>query len=559
MKYIPLYLGIAAAMVASCTPTSIQEEAEFLASFERPAESKEDNILLRWTADERVSLFNKVTYNLPYVFTDKAEGKAVGYRKVDANEAVSGTPISYVVSVYPYQENTQIDESGVISVILPAEQSYAENTFALGSNMMVSVSSGKVLQYKNVGGYLVLNLYGEGVTVSSITLKGNNGEKLAGKASITMPLDGVPSAVMADDASSEITLVCATPVQLGATPETAVPFWFVVPPMTFSKGFTITLETPDGSPYKKSTFDSVPIDRNSLSKVSPTDVEPDYDRIYVPFKDSQFKNYCVSNFDSDLDGEISMVEAENVTKINAGNSTISSLSGIEYFPNLKELDCTFSRLTSLDVSKNTALESLYCNRNQLTSLDLSGQTALKILCCDSNQLTSLNVSGCTVLEYLFCEDNQLTGLDVSGCTALKELECFHNMLTSLNVNGCTALDYLDCNNNYLTNLDVSENKVLTCLHCASNRLISLDLSASPALELLDCSYNQLTDLNVSGCTALGVLYCEDNQLTSLDVSDCSEMGRLWCYNNPHLSEIWLKQGQKIKELKNDKISKVRYK
>lgn len=193
--------------------------------------------------------------------------------RVDAAEFVTGNPIPHVVSVYPYQEATEITEEEVLTLTLSAEQHYAENTFGLGANTMVSVSSDNVLLYKNVGGYLVIKLYGEGVSVSSITLKGNNSEKLAGKATVTMPVDGDPSVEMASEATTEITLICETPVQLGANAEESTEFWFVVPPVTLDKGFTVSITKTSGSVFEKSTSKSVTIERNHLSKMSPIEVE----------------------------------------------------------------------------------------------------------------------------------------------------------------------------------------------------------------------------------------------------------------------------------------------
>ena len=47
------------------------------------------------------------------------------------------------------------------------------------------------------------------------------------------------------------------------------------------------------------------------------------------------------------------------------------------------LSCSNNKLTNLDVSKNTALETLYCDENNLASLDVSKNTALEDLECDS--------------------------------------------------------------------------------------------------------------------------------------------------------------------------------
>ena len=283
MKRFALYFGIAAALVASCSiqeenfETPQQEDVIFYAYFEQPSEGTRvyanEELLLRWTADDRVSIFNKLTYNQQYKFTGETGDNAGGFRKIDTDEFVTGNTISHVVSVYPYQEGTKITESEVLSLTLPAEQHYAENTFGLGANTMVSVSEDNVLQYKNVGGYLRISLYGEGVSVSSITLKGNNGEKLAGKVSVTMPLGGMPTVEMSEEASEMITLTCDTPVTLRATAEESTDFWFVFPPVTFSKGFTITVTLANGGVFEKSTTKSIIIERSKLSKMSPIEVE----------------------------------------------------------------------------------------------------------------------------------------------------------------------------------------------------------------------------------------------------------------------------------------------
>ena len=421
MKRFVLYFGISAALLASCSTkemdfqTPVQDDVVFYASFEQPTEVgtkvfANEDLLLRWTADDRVSIFNKVTYNLEYKFTGETGDNGGSFRKV-GDEFATGNAISHIVSVYPYEKSTKISKNETLSLELPAEQLYAENTFGLGANTMVSVTSDNLLQYKNVGGYLVLKLYGEGVSVSSITLKGNNGEKLAGKATVTMPQDRTPSAVMAEDATTTITLTCETPVQLGATLEESTQFWFVVPPVTFSKGFTITVSG-NGGVFEKTTGKTVTIKRNNLSRMSPIEVVSDHDSLFVQFEDENFKAYCVENFDSDGDGKVSYAEAKVVTHIDVCNKGISSLKGIESFTNLTYLDCfsnpfsgSANQLTSLDVSQNTALTVLKCYSNRLTSLDVRGCTALKQLWCSSNQLTSLDVSHNTALELLYCNSN----------------------------------------------------------------------------------------------------------------------------------------------------------
>ena len=284
MKRIALYFGMVAALAASCSvqeedfKTPQQGDVIYYASFEQPAEEgtrvyANEDLLLRWTADDRVSIFGMNTYNQQYKFMGETGDYEGGFSKVDNPEFVTGDEIPHVVSVYPFQRQTRITEDEIITLNLPSEQFYAQNSFGPGANTMVSVSSGNLLKYRNVGGYLVFSLYGAGVSVSSITLKGNNGEKIAGKATVSMPVNGVPTASMANDAATEITLTCETPVRLGASAETPTRFWFVVPPVTFSKGFTITVCNSAGDTFEKSTSKSVTIERNNLAKMSPIKVD----------------------------------------------------------------------------------------------------------------------------------------------------------------------------------------------------------------------------------------------------------------------------------------------
>ena len=163
------------------------------------------------------------------------------------------------------------------------------------------------------------------------------------------------------------------------------------------------------------------------------------------FPDEAFREY-LKKFDENNDDTLEPAERYKVTKINVPNRNISNLYGIQFFPNLKELKCYGNNLTSLDVSKNTVLDTLYCYNNQLTELDVSQNTALQWLSCYNNQLTELDVSKNTLLEYLWCSQNNLTSLDVTQNTALKELSCYDNQLTSLDLSR-TAVTTLNASGN----------------------------------------------------------------------------------------------------------------
>ena len=242
--------------------------------------------------------------------------------------------------------------------------------------------------------------------------------------------------------------------------------------------------------------------------------------------------------DTNGDSLISYTEAAATISLDVSPGKIGDMTGIEAFVNLDTLYCDGIGLTSLDVSKNTALTFLDCKYNRLTSLDVSNHTALLELNCIFNEnLTSLNVSNNTALTSLYCRSNQLTSLDVSNDTALTFLDCKYNRLTSLDVSTNTALTDLDCIANQLTSLNVSDNKALANLECQRNQLTSLDVSNDTALTHLDCSNNQLTSLDVSTNAALTNLDCRYNLLTSLDVSNNTSLEYLYLQSNISLSQV----------------------
>ena len=169
--------------------------------------------------------------------------------------------------------------------------------------------------------------------------------------------------------------------------------------------------------------------------------------------------------------------------------------------NITYFACSYNYLTSLDVSKNTALKELYCCGNQLVTLDVSKNTDLIQLICYDNRLISLDVSNNPKLHRLLCNINSLTTLDLSRSVALRTLDCSGNQLTNLNVSKNIELSILICRNNQLTDINISNNKLL---------------------EILNCEINLLTGLYTGNNTALRFIYCRINQLSSEALNDLFE-------------------------------------
>ena len=230
------------------------------------------------------------------------------------------------------------------------------------------------------------------------------------------------------------------------------------------------------------------------------------------FPDDNFRTYISTLTGVSVGGMISNATLASVTWFSVSYKEISSLQGIEYFTELKQLYCSNNKITSLDLSKNTKLTNLECDYNQLTSLDLSKNTALHELHCVRNQLTSLDVSKNAELKNLYCNYNQLTSIDVSKNTELIWLIIGHNQLTSIDVSKNTKLTILNIGQNQLTSLDVSKNTNLTDLICGANPISSIDVTKNTKLGLLDCGASQLSSLDVTKNMQL-------NRLTNLNLDN----------------------------------------
>ena len=229
---------------------------------------------LRWHAGDEISFF-PVTYNMQYQFQGETGDNNGAFKKL-TTDLITGNELNNNYAVYPYKESTAMSDEGVILFELPAEQGYAEDSFGLGANTMVAITSGKddnILRFKNACGYLKLNLYGEDVCVKSIMFKGNNDEKIAGAATITAIYGNDPVVAMNEEATTTITLDCGDGVALGTTEETATAFWFVIPATTFEEGFTVTVTDTEGGVFEKSTSSNLTIERNHIQPMKALEVE----------------------------------------------------------------------------------------------------------------------------------------------------------------------------------------------------------------------------------------------------------------------------------------------
>lgn len=486
----------------------------------------------------------------------------------------------YVYAIFP---ETPYDEvsGGVLKVPLVPSESYGQTIFE-GKDLlsvqliphylssyfpMVARTKDDKLSFYNVCGGLKFTVAHNNII--SVIVKNNDGTPLMGVMEVSFGEDGKPvfQGISVPKELTDVSLPLDEYWLMDAGSNydyflaPGEDYYVPLPPRTYSQGFTITYRTPSTC----ATYDipgRVDIKRSVFSRLSQRDKDLEFKPIEgnIAFTNDAFKQFCISNFDKNADGELSYAEALEVKEIEIRDAATygtlpdeimyfenlvaltfrgtteapGSLQSFQnyWFPELQLLDLTCNNIhNTMNMECNKKLRILYLQGNRLPSLTLDNPD-LQSLYLNVNELSSLDVSKCPELRILYCGKNLLTSLDVSGLAHLTELMCPSNPeLSSLTVGDKPEMTYLSCVSCKLGNLTIGDAPELEKLYCYGNVLTSLNITNSPKMTLLSCYTNLLESLDFSGCKGLTNLFCSYNPLGSIDVSQLSDLEVLYCCGN----------------------------
>ena len=282
-----LLFALVATMFAACVTDETQDIAvnietpeTLTVSFEEESRIQLQNGKTVWTKGDLVSVFYRSNANQKWQFQGETGERTGNLKRVADADATQ--ELSDIVVVYPYNENYYINpRTCKVQASLPATQTYLADSYGLDGNIMISSSEYNQFALKSVCGWLKVQLTGNGETVKSVTLKGNNGEQVAGEiyinsADATCVLaaeNGLSSddsiaggnLVFDDTILTEVVLNCGEGITLGSE---ATAFYIALPPQTFEKGLTIDIEATNGSKMTKSTSNAIVIERNTIQPMS---------------------------------------------------------------------------------------------------------------------------------------------------------------------------------------------------------------------------------------------------------------------------------------------------
>ena len=515
----------------------------------------EDGAYLRWHEGDLISAFVGNTLNIQYRFLGATGANSGEFEPIESDNLGTGSTLDRIYAVYPYNVSSTISNNGIVNFALPAEQGYAENSFGRGANTMIAVTESdddRYLGFKNTCGYLKIKLHGGGV-VTSIKLKGNNGEKIAGNATIAATYGGVPDIDMLDDATDSIILDCGDGVELSTDAENPTEFWIVVPPIEFSKGITIVAYS-DKTDYEftKSTDSPITIERNVVQPMkslraeflghtgndhNPSQIPNDEiwytstdGNIVEPYITDVFGANIVSNayddgkgvikFDGDVTtiGKQAFLDCTRLESIIIPNK-VTTIGGSAFS------GCTNLISVIIGNSVTTIGEWAFIRCKSLTSITIpdSVTTIGDGAFYECYSLTNITIGDCvtTIGDYAFCDCDSLTNITIGdsvttiGDYAFSDCEnitnVFADLVTWCNINFyniasnplyCEANLYL--NNKIITDLifpsGITEIKRYAFLNCYSLISVTIPDSITRIGEYAFCNCKNLTNVYCKATT-----------------------------------------------------------
>lgn len=228
-----------------------------------------------WSAGDKVSVFSSST-NECYLFQGNDGSQCGTLIKDPSDKSSPAVSLSKNYALYPYSDGNQYISEGVFQSTIPSVQSYGESSFGVGANPMLAVTSNSSddrFYFKSYCAVLDVRMYSPtDAMISEITFSGNSDEIITGSIVLNAPSTDkeLPSFAFAPSAEGkQITLSCgAEGVEIGNTAECPTDFYIVVPPILFSKGFTVSITDTDGNEYAKSTSKAVTLRANAIQPMA---------------------------------------------------------------------------------------------------------------------------------------------------------------------------------------------------------------------------------------------------------------------------------------------------
>ena len=346
-----------------------------------------------WSEGDKIGVFiNGVGEKVIYELQDGA-----GTPKATFSGIGNG---SIYVAIYPAAAAKEINND-IIDLELPTEQTYAESSFGINSFPMVAVSETENLTFKNLCAVLKISLIGNG-SIQSITFTPNNESIfVAGKATVDISNTDTPTLVMNSSEENKVTLKCVGGGLLDK--ENPSDFHIVLPAQIYEGGFTLTINSSNGT-MVKSTTKNLELKRSEIVSVKAFEFEvtegvvPSISLLGEGTADSPFLIQSIGDL---LLFQQTVNSAGNITSADSGNEVAAQTA---YYLQTADIDMTAYNNTNEswtpigDYSTNSKFQfngNYDGGNHSITNLIVKSETNYSGLFgyCYNATIKGLNVSG----------------------------------------------------------------------------------------------------------------------------------------------------------------------
>ena len=304
------------------------------------------------------------------------------------------------------------------------------------------------------------------------------------------------------------------------------------------------------------------------------------------FPDQGFRD-AIAWADADGNGVLSDEEIASIEQLQLSSPT--SLKGLEYLTNIRQLDVytdgsddspsnaitTFdgsilphlfylsfggmNGLTSIDLSKNTEFEQLniYQGAKNLATLKLPASVTM-IGLTDTPLLTALDVNQYPKLQSFSMTHTGITDLDFSNHPYMSYVGVFgdeekSDVLNSLNLENCTSLENVDIRFTTIKSLSMKHLPTVRTLMMLNNDITTITIDDCEEFNDITCDHNVLGTLSLTNNPQLRAVNCEDNRLQVLIADNCPVLGQVQVFNN---RLMWLDLKDVVKGNVDESILKL---
>lgn len=299
MKKVLLFVPVVA-LVMGCQRQELDvdnhlstsaQKLTFEASFEDSHETRtvtHDGTKVLWSPHEQINIFYGSGSGSCFVSDNETETTSAHFSGVltaFTGTTEGGDYLSFW-GVYPYNaDNTCTGES--VSVYLPVNQIATEGSFANNTVLEVAKSPGLSLKFQY--GCSLFRFTVEGNNVTRVTLRGNNGETLAGRVNVTMASDSGTGTDVPTWSPSTVEGYGSETVSLsapaGSTLTPYVSYYMAVLDQTLENGLTLLIETTDDQLGVFKYSSAFPFARGIASAITKIDTRATFESLWVDMGD----------------------------------------------------------------------------------------------------------------------------------------------------------------------------------------------------------------------------------------------------------------------------------